>query len=171
MSCPAGSPDQVADYVDGLLDAPRAHALERHLIACTSCRAEVDQQRALIQRLRQVPVDRTRHEHLMAGLLDLARTSPTYDAPAVAVSPTGPAVVTCTAPPHYVSARRSVACAAAAVAGCIGVAIVAAQVPGQGTTGHRTDPAVTNVRHVRPGPATDPAVPHRAFVVDAVVHD
>lgn len=134
MSCCAARFDQVADYVDGLLGGDAAVELERHMVACQTCRAEVDEQRALLARMRSVPVDGQRRDHLIAGLLDLGELPDARGDQSVRC----PATVTSDAPPQYISPRRSVACAMVALAGCAGVALVAAHVPVVSTGGTST---------------------------------
>src|SRR5579875_97856 len=128
--------DRVADYVDGMLSADDEYRADLHLMVCEHCRYAVQQERAIIEQLRSVSFDCGGHEQLMAGLLSLAssepgapvgaaasRTTPAADRPA-------PAIVTSSAPPQYQSARKSMACALFAVAGCVGVALVASTASG-----------------------------------------
>ncbi|MBB2894458.1 zf-HC2 domain-containing protein [Flexivirga oryzae] len=127
--------DRVGEYVDGMLDADDEYRADLHLTVCEHCRYAVQQERAIIAQLRSVSFDSGGHEQLMAGLLSLASSesgaplgassqlSKDLDRPA-------PAVVTCSAPPQYQSARKSMAFALFAVAGCVGVALVASTASG-----------------------------------------
>ncbi len=47
--------DQLSAYIDGELKAPAAERLERHLADCGRCRAELEQLRATIGALRELP--------------------------------------------------------------------------------------------------------------------
>jgi len=49
--------DRLSEYVDGLLDAPEARALEAHLETCESCRNAVAELRAVVDRLHSDRVD------------------------------------------------------------------------------------------------------------------
>lgn len=128
--------ERVADYVDGMLGDDEQYRADIHLAVCEHCRYAVQQERAIIEQLRSVSFDCGGHEQLMAGLLSLASSEPgaPVGAPssrkAPAVNRPAPAVVTSTAPPQYQSARKSVACALFAVAGCVGVALVASTASG-----------------------------------------
>jgi anti-sigma factor RsiW len=132
MNLVRGNPhlgDLVVDYVDGMLSEAAQERVERHLIVCPACLAQVREEREMLARLRDVRIDASSHHDLMSGLLSLAQTQ----AVTVVVEPQPlrpmPATLTAGAPAQYVSARRSVACAIAAVVGCIGVAAVAANSP------------------------------------------
>lgn len=147
--------EQVADYVDGLLSAREEHCADIHLTVCEHCRYAVQQERAIIEQLRTVSFDSGGHQQLMAGLLSLASTDGeaplggSATARRHAVARPAPAVVTCSAPPQYQSARKSMALALCAVAGCVGVALVAS--------------TATGVAH---GPsAPRPGTPDRAVLV------
>lgn len=127
--------DRIADYVDGMLSADDEYRADIHLTVCQHCRYAVQQERAIIEQLRSVSFDRGGHESLMAGLLSLAATEPRAPIGAASGKPStaarpAPAVVTTTAPPQYQSARKSMACALFAVAGCVGVALVASTASG-----------------------------------------
>ncbi|WP_446664721.1 zf-HC2 domain-containing protein [Flexivirga sp. B27] len=134
--------DRVADYVDGMLSADEQYRADIHLTVCEHCRYAVQQERAIIEQLRAVTFDSGGHQQLMAGLLSLASTDTSSDTGApLGAAPVGrgtsagtarpaPALVTCTAPPQYQSARKSMACALFAVAGCVGVALVASTATG-----------------------------------------
>ena len=131
--------DRVADYVDGVLDPAEQDKADRHLMVCEYCCHAVRQEREIIAQLRSVLFDSGGHQQMMAGLLSLAGSQP--DAPARPVSNRpAPAVVTASAPPQYQSARRSMACALVAVAGCVGVALVASTASGV-ASGPDTAPA------------------------------
>lgn len=129
--------DRVADYVDGMLSADEEYQADLHLTVCEHCRYAVQQERSIIEQLRAVSFDSGGHQRLMAGLMSLASAEPgrpmgvasPQPRPAHARRPS-PAVVTRTAPPQYQSARRSMACALFAVAGCVGVALVATTATG-----------------------------------------
>lgn len=151
MSCTPARFDEVADYVDGLLSRARAEAFERHLVVCQHCAGDVAEQRELVARMRAVAVDSSRRDSLIAGLLDLGEL-PTEPSPVR--HPSGPMTVTCGAPPQYVSARRSVGLAAVAVAGCAGIALMAAHIPVAPTS-----PTATQVVNEHPtGSQAHPAV-------------
>ena len=49
--------DRLSEYVDGLLAAPEASALEAHLQTCESCRKAVVELRAVVDRLRSDRLD------------------------------------------------------------------------------------------------------------------
>jgi anti-sigma factor RsiW len=53
LSC---DPERVTGFVDGALDAATAAAVAAHLEACEACRAQVEAERALRSRLRELPV-------------------------------------------------------------------------------------------------------------------
>lgn len=130
--------ERVADYVDGMLSADDEYRADIHLTVCEHCRYAVQQERAIIAQLRTVSFDSGGHQQLMAGLLSLASTGP--DAPrdgsetagrrTAAPARPSPAVVMCSAPPQYQSARKSMGFALFAVAGCVGVALVASTATG-----------------------------------------
>lgn len=129
--------ERVADYVDGMLSDQDEYRADLHLTVCEHCRYAVQQERAIIDQLRAVRFDSGGHQQLMAGLLSLASTGP--DGPLGGAAPAGhpgagsrpaPAVVTCSAPPQYQSVRKSMAFALVAVAGCVGVALVASTAGG-----------------------------------------
>jgi anti-sigma factor RsiW len=129
--------ERVADYVDGMLSADDEFRADIHLTVCEHCRYAVQQERAIIEQLRSVSFDCGGHQQLMAGLISLASSEPhgpIGSRAAAPVAPTSPrptpAVVTSTAPPQYQSARKSMACALFAVAGCVGVALVASTATG-----------------------------------------
>lgn len=128
--------DRVADYVDGMLDVEDQYRADLHLTVCEHCRYAVRQERAIIAQLRSVSFDCGGHEQLMAGLLSLASSEPgepmgaAGSPKAAAAARPAPAVVTSSAPPQYQSARKSMACALFAVAGCVGVALVASTASG-----------------------------------------
>lgn len=129
MACQAHLDDVLADYVDGLLTGQQEHQVERHLVACTCCRAQVEAERELMARMRDVSLDAGQHQQLMAGLLSLAGDQPRTSAQPCRPAP---ALVTAGAPAQYCSARRSVAFTLAAVAGLVGAALTVAAVPGAG---------------------------------------
>lgn len=130
--------DRVADYVDDMLSAEDQYRADLHLTVCEHCRFAVQQERSILEQLRSVRFDSGGHQRMMAGLLSLAATEP--DGPLGGSTPAAhkplaaprpaPAVVTCSAPPQYQSARKSMACALFAVAGCVGVALVASTATG-----------------------------------------
>lgn len=126
--------DVLADYVDGMLDAARTHEVERHLCVCLHCRAFVQEQHDVVARMRHFSLGDQGQHDLTAGLMHLAQEVGLERA---AFRPQGPATLAASAPAQYASARRSVACAVFAVAGCVGAALVAVQVP-VGTTGGST---------------------------------
>ncbi len=121
----------LGDYVDNMLDVKQACEVERHLAVCQHCRASVDEQRELIARLRSFSLGHQGEHDLVAGLMSLAQQAHSEVVP---IRPHGPAMLQVGAPAQYTSARRSVACAVFAVAGCLGAALVAVQVPAPGTT-------------------------------------
>ncbi|UIJ34746.1 anti-sigma factor [Allobranchiibius sp. GilTou73] len=123
--------DVLSDYVDGMLDPERTCGVERHLSVCLHCRAFVQEQREVIARMRSFTLGHQGQHDLAAGLMHMAREAHRECAP---IRPQGPATLAISAPAQYASARRSVACAMFAVAGCVGAALVAVQVP-VGTTG------------------------------------
>ncbi len=45
------------DYLDGLLDQPHGDALAAHLANCADCRRELAERRALLARLRKLPLE------------------------------------------------------------------------------------------------------------------
>ncbi|WP_265446098.1 zf-HC2 domain-containing protein [Flexivirga meconopsidis] len=126
--------DAVAEYVDGNLSPEQEHRADLHLMICEHCRHAVQQEREIIAQLRSVRFDSGGHQQLMAGLLSLAAVEPqgsgSAAAPVIPPHRPAPAVVTASAPPQYQSARRSMACALVAVAGCVGVALVASTATG-----------------------------------------
>lgn len=131
--------ERVADYVDGMLSAQDEYRADIHLTVCEHCRYAVQQERAIIEQLRTVSFDSGGHQQLMAGLLSLASTGPEGPLGESASSTTSrrpaaprpsPAVVMCSAPPQYQSARKSMGLALFAVAGCVGVALVASTATG-----------------------------------------
>lgn len=161
--------ERIGDYVDGMLDPDAQYRADLHLTVCEHCRYAVQQERAIIARLRSVSFDSGGHEQLMAGLLSLATSDP--GSPVGAASPTpaktparpAPAVVTCSAPPQYQSARKSMAFALFAVAGCVGVALVASTASGVShgpdTPGQQAPRQAAFVRNVTPPQATETATP------------
>jgi len=161
--------DRVGEYVDGLLDADEEYRADLHLTVCEHCRYAVQQERRIIAQLRSVSFDSGGHEQLMAGLLSLASAEPgrplgtTRPAPAKDTVRPAPAVVTCSAPPQYQSARKSMAFALFAVAGCVGVALVASTASGvaQGpdTPGQPAPRQAAFVRHVSSPETTQTASP------------
>ncbi|MFC6705546.1 zf-HC2 domain-containing protein [Flexivirga alba] len=173
--------ERVADYVDGMLSADEACRADIHLMVCEHCRYAVQQERAIIEQLRTVSFDSGGHQQLMAGLLSLASTGPdapvgdsaTAGRPAVAPRPS-PAVVMCSAPPQYQSARKSMAFALFAVAGCVGVALVASTATGvaQGPDNPRTgtQDRVGLVRNVS-APKTADATKRRDKVSGTLTHE
>jgi hypothetical protein len=50
--------DRLSEYVDGLLAAPEASALEAHLQTCESCRRAVAELRVVVDRLRSDRIDK-----------------------------------------------------------------------------------------------------------------
>ncbi|AKU17641.1 anti-sigma factor family protein [Luteipulveratus mongoliensis] len=134
--------EAVHDYVDGLLDADQTLWVERHLLVCSMCCWQVEQERALVQSLRAFRPDPSRQQDLVAGLLGLAEHTPM---PPVAPRRT-PTLVTWDAPPQYQSVRHPVLCALVAVAGCVGVALVVANVPTRVQSTASFTPSPANVR-------------------------
>lgn len=128
MTCP--DHDLIVDYVDGMLDRETCAALERHQIACQSCRTTVAAERALIERMRGVPTAPGRNSDFMAGLLSLG-DAPTQPMPIARAARKAPATLPSHAPAQYVSARKPVGMAALAVAGCLSAAVVAIHVPAE----------------------------------------
>ncbi|MFC6713044.1 anti-sigma factor family protein [Branchiibius cervicis] len=122
----ARHPQDLADYVDGLLTADQELRIEQHLVACDGCRAQVDAERALIQRLRSVRLDAAHHQQLMSNLLSLADPAAPMT---TSRGSSGVSVLSASAPPQYTSARRSVGLAMVAVAGCVGASLVALHGP------------------------------------------
>ena len=118
--------DVLSDYVDQMLDASHTCEVERHLSVCLHCRAFVQEQRDVIARMRSFTLGHQGQHDLAAGLMHLAQEVQRECAP---IRPQGPATLATSAPAQYTSARRSVACAVFAVAGCVGAALVAVQVP------------------------------------------
>lgn len=118
--------DVLTDYVDGMLDPAQTCAVERHLSVCLHCCAFVREQREVIARMRSFTLGSQGQHDLAASLLSLAQEVRAEVEP---VRPNGPATLTASAPAQYASARRSVAFAVFAAAGCFGAALVAVQVP------------------------------------------
>ncbi|NNG39166.1 zf-HC2 domain-containing protein [Flexivirga sp. ID2601S] len=158
--------DAVAEYVDGKLNPAQEHRADLHLMICEHCRHAVQQEREIIAQLRSVSFDSGGHQQLMAGLLSLASAEPQAPgSPAAPAIPArrAPAVVTTSAPPQYQSARRSMACALAAVAGCVGVALVASTATGAASGPQPAQPGTggnASARLVRQVPI-DSAAPTR----------
>ena len=153
--------EAVHDYVDGLLSADQTLRVEQHLLVCTMCRAQVEQQRALVESLRSFRPDPRRQQDLMAGLLGLADEAPIPRAPAPRRTPS---LVTCDAPPQYESVRQHpVLLALVAVAGCVGVSLVVVSMPSRAaSTGGVNMPAsvrLTSTPGVDAVPATGGVVP------------
>ncbi|TWE09361.1 anti-sigma factor family protein [Rudaeicoccus suwonensis] len=152
--------DRIADYVDGVLDAAEEHKVEVHLTVCQHCRHAVEQERAIIAQLRSVRFDAGGHQQMMASLLSLAGPDSGVGAHPMAGPVAGSdrqalAVVTAGAPPQYQSARRSMACALFAVAGCVGVALAATSATVGTSTPPRHQPALSNrAFHVHDLPGT-----------------
>lgn len=153
--------DVLTDYVDGMLDAAQTCAVERHISVCLHCCAFVREQREVIERMRSFTLGSQGQHDLAASLLSLAHE---VRAESVAFRPHGPATLATSAPAQYASARRSVACAVFAVAGCVGAALVAVQVPA-GSSGGPAGPGQSDgasvVRQVSgaaqaPGPVARP---------------
>lgn len=145
--------EAVHDYVDGTLTHERMHQLDLHLVTCGMCRCQVEQERALVESLRAFRPDPGRQQDLVAGLLGLAAQHPIPQAP-VRVR-REPNLVMHNAPPQYHSARRSVACAMLAVAGCFGAALVVVNVPARVQTGGQggsTVPAAVQLNPARAVP-------------------
>lgn len=111
-----GSTD-LPEYAAGRLPLERAHAWDRHLVACEVCRSAVAAERVLQARLLSAPaLPPSLRDQLLALSLD---TVPAVVGPRPPVAPRGlPAlpVLAPEAPPAHVSALRAVA-SAAAVAG------------------------------------------------------
>ncbi|GAB3586573.1 anti-sigma factor family protein [Calidifontibacter terrae] len=134
MTCP--DHDQIVDYVDGALPAARVALMERHVIACQGCRLQIAAERELIERMRGLPTQPLARGDFMAGLMSVAGPTPsTISRP---IPTKVPATLSCHAPAQYVSVRRSLGFAALAVAGCLSVAVVAANVPTTDTVQTRT---------------------------------
>lgn len=162
--------DVLGEYVDNMLDVDEAGEVERHLAVCQHCRASVDEQRELVVRLRSFSLGHQGQHDLVAGLMGLAQQAHSQVVP---IRPSGPAMLHVGAPAQYTSARRSVACAVFAVAGCLGAALVAVQVPTPGTTAQpvqlRRGP-VSVIRQVpAAGPAVVPAAAERELASDPLV--
>ncbi|WP_197274985.1 anti-sigma factor family protein [Luteipulveratus halotolerans] len=147
--------EAVHDYVDGLLDAERTLRVERHLLVCTMCRAQVEQERRLVESLRAFRPDPRRQQDLMAGLLGLADEAPIPPAPAPRRTPS---LVMCDAPPQYESVRQHpMLLALVAVAGCVGVSLVVVSLPSRAaSTGGVNMPASVRLT-TSPGADTAPA--------------
>lgn len=128
-------PNDLADYVDGALSPEQALHVERHMVACDTCRQQVAAERALIERLRAVKLDAAHHQHLMNNLLSLAEPVRAAAPRAMPRPAHGPSIVPASAPPQYASARRSLGVAMVAVAGCVGATLVALHAPGVGGPG------------------------------------
>ncbi len=133
MTCP--DHDLIVDYVDAVLPPSQITLLERHVIACQSCRLEIAAERDLIERMRDLPTQPIARSDFMAGLMSVAPEPTTISRP---IPTKAPATLSCHAPAQYVSARRSLGFAALAVAGCLSVAVVAANVPTNDTVQTRT---------------------------------
>ncbi|MDF8265001.1 anti-sigma factor family protein [Luteipulveratus flavus] len=136
--------EAVHDYVDGLLGVEQTLRVEQHLLVCTMCRAQVEQHRALTESLRSFRPDPRRQQDLMAGLLGLAEQQPSAE-PVRAPAPPRrvPTLVTADAPPQYESVRQHpLLLALVAVAGCVGVTLVAVSLP---TRVQATPTGVTSV--------------------------
>lgn len=150
MTCP--DHDQLVDYVDGALPSSQVSLLERHVVACQGCRLAIAAERDLLERMRDLPTQPMAQGDFMAGLMSLAGPdSSTISRP---VPQKVPATLSCHAPAQYVSARRSVGFAALAVAGCLSVAVVAANVPSTDTVQTRTPTLRTVQATQNPAPAT-----------------
>ncbi|HWC21458.1 MAG TPA: hypothetical protein VG502_04075 [Flexivirga sp.] len=175
--------ERVADYVDGMLSPQDEYRADIHLTVCQHCRYAVQQERAIIEQLRTVSFDSGGHQQLMAGLLSLATTNPETPlgrpapGPAAARRPS-PAVVTCSAPPQYQSARKSMAFALFAVAGCVGVALVASTATGVAQGPDNPRPAspgraalVRNVSVPKTTEATTDASGSRSKVSGTLTHE
>lgn len=152
----ARHPQDLADYVDGLLSPQEELRIEQHLVACDGCRAQVDAERALIERLRSVRLDAAHHQQLMSNLLSLADPAAPMT---TSRGSSGVSVLPASAPPQYASARRSVGLAMVAVAGCVGASLVALHGPTSvqpgGASVHLETPAVL-VRQAANLPGADP---------------
>ncbi len=140
--------DVLGDYVDGMLGATAACEVERHLTVCLHCRSVVQQERELIERMRSFSLGVRAQDDLTAALLRLAQEVQRDQPTVVPIRRPGPATVAASAPPQYASARRSMACAVAAVAGCVGAALVAVQVPSVAQPAGGADPAVRSGQSV-----------------------
>lgn len=138
--------DRVPDYVDGALAPAVQHWADQHLLVCQLCRGQVEQERALRERLRGFAPDPGRHEELVQGLLGLARELP----PEPTAPRDRPSLVDTAAPPQYQSARNPLMVAAIAVAGCVGAAVVVVTVPQAGGSG--APPSVTSGKVAPAGP-------------------
>lgn len=161
MTCP--DHDLIVDYVDGVLAPTQVTWLERHVVACQGCRLQIAAERELIDRMRDLPTQPLAQGDFMAGLMSVAGPeASTISRPIPAKSP---ATLPCHAPAQYVSVRRSLGFAALAVAGCLSVAVVAANVPNNDTVQTRTptlrtvdatpdnpNPVTTKVTGFRAGP-------------------
>ncbi|MDQ2853094.1 zf-HC2 domain-containing protein [Dermatophilaceae bacterium Sec6.4] len=160
----------LGDYVDNMLDVRGAGEVERHLAVCQHCRAYVDEQRELIRRLRHFSLGPQGEHDLVAGLMSLAQQVHEQAQP---IRRHGPATLHAGAPAQYTSARRSVACAIFAVAGCVGATLVAVQVPVSGVTVNtgqlQRQPAnIVRQASVRRGPVA-PVPPVSEPVVDPLM--
>lgn len=162
--------DVLGDYVDNMLGAKESCEVERHLAVCQHCRASVDEQRELIARLRSFSLGHQGQHDLVAGLMGLAAQAHSEVVP---IRPRGPAMLQVGAPAQYTSARRSVACVVFAVAGCLGAALVAVQVPAPGTTAQpdqlQRGPAAIVRQAPAPGPAVMPAASSNELASDPLV--
>lgn len=174
--------DRIADYVDGLLPAEEEYRADVHLTVCEHCRYAVQQERAILAQLRSVSFDSGGHQQLIAGLLSLASTEPARPLGAAAMTPQrpaaaprpAPAVVTCSAPPQYQSARKSMAFALVAVAGCVGVALVASTATGVARgpeNPHQESPDRAALVRNLPAPQTTEVAQRRDKVSGTLTHD
>lgn len=122
--------DFVDGYVDGRLDNASTQRAARHLIACSSCRAAVEAERAIVARVRVVPLDPGRHARLVAGLVAL-EDEPARGPVGCVARPLGVTdrsgrvhVVAPDAPAHYDrSARRRAAASLVLAAACAGLVL------------------------------------------------
>lgn len=155
--------DRIAAYVDAVLSPEEEYKVEMHLMVCQHCRHAVDQERVLIARLRAISFNPGGHQQMMASLLSLAADDGlgggrAFGPMSADLSRPTLAVVTTGAPPQYQSARRSMACALAAVAGCVGVALVATSAAAGSPLRNNQQP-VSHVALVRDAGAPAEATP------------
>ncbi len=75
------------DYVDGELSPEARRALEAHLAACSSCRATLDELRALLAMAAALPTDIQPERDLWAGIAEQVAAPAAHAAHAVPIGP------------------------------------------------------------------------------------
>lgn len=169
--------DRLCGYADRSLPAPLLLECDRHLVACSSCRAAAEDERRVLLALRQAPTMGV-SAALRASLLNLESLAPAFDRPEQL------AVVSRGAPPRHRSAARAamlagLAAGASAAAACslgmvgVGVAADAPAAPGiparaVPTVAPASAPGVSAVTAVTPVVQALPAGPWQ--VVSAEHH-